>query len=69
LDWRSLIWWRLKQLETLSLDFNYLREIPTSIGRLKGLKTLLLANNELKQVPTELTRLKTLSLLDWRIIN
>jgi len=55
----------IKNLETLSLEFNHLKEIQDKISNLVSLKNLFLSYNDFKDFPKAITKLpilKTLSL-------
>jgi Leucine-rich repeat (LRR) protein len=54
----------LMQLETLSLRFNRLRELPDDLCRLTALKRLHVRGNELVALPEKLGRLTRLTVLD-----
>lgn len=54
----------LKKLETLSLNNNHLRELPSSFGQLSALKTLSLSGNQLGALPPQLCSLRHLDVVD-----
>jgi Leucine-rich repeat (LRR) protein len=61
------VWFRLKNLEFLSLKNDHLKEIPSGLGYLKNLKTLDLSGNDFKVLPnsfSNLTNLRELYLND-----
>lgn len=51
---------KLKNLETLNLNSNAIREISPQIGTLSQLKTLMLASNRITHLPEEITQLTQL---------
>jgi len=55
---------KLKNLETLDLGFNAIREVSPQIGKLVNLKTLMLPSNRITHLPEELTQLKQLNELN-----
>lgn len=55
---------RLKHLQTLILNNNSLKALPSEIGKLNELKILEVAHNALESLPEELNDLKVLELLD-----
>lgn len=54
----------LKKLETLSLNNNHLRELPSTFGQLSALKTLSLSGNQLRALPPQLCNLQHLDVVD-----
>lgn len=54
----------LKKLETLSLNNNHLRELPSTFGQLSALKTLSLSGNQLGALPPQLCSLRHLDVVD-----
>lgn len=54
----------LKKLETLSLNNNHLRELPSTFGQLSALKTLSLSGNQLRALPPQLCSLRHLDVVD-----
>jgi len=57
---------KLKNLETLNLNSNAIREISPQIGTLVNLKTLMLAFNRITSLPEEIAQLKQLNELNLR---
>ncbi len=45
------------------MEYNYLKKIPSDIGKLNNLKTLMLNNNQITELPREITQLSQLELL------
>ena len=55
---------KLKSLEILDLESNYLQELPSEIGTLRNLKELNLLDNKLSSLPSEIGSLLSLERLD-----
>jgi Leucine-rich repeat (LRR) protein len=58
---------RMKNLETLNLNYNRIEKLPSEIGDLENLEKLGLSNNNLQNLPesiSELEKLNTLSIMN-----
>jgi hypothetical protein len=55
---------QLANLETLNLNNNKIKELPTEISNLKNLKTLTMNNNLLNSIPNSIVRLENLKTLE-----
>lgn len=55
---------KFKNLQDLSLNNSYLKELPTDIGDLKNLQDLSLINNNIKELPASLGKLSQLKSLN-----